>query len=73
MYQVNQKQSVLVEALLLAPAGLSLPVSAHHARSCSTRSPAMNLARSNALHATREPTFPATRETFGLKMIDSHE
>ncbi len=70
---MNQKQSVLVEALLLAPAGLSLSVLAHLDRSCSTRSLAMNLPRSGALYATRKPTFPATRETFGLKMIDSHE
>lgn len=66
MYRGIQKQSALNEGLQFAPAGLSLPVSAHRVRSCSTRSPAMNLARSIALHATQEPTLPATREVFEL-------
>ena len=65
MYQGIHNQSALIEALQFVPAGLSLPVSAHRARSYSTRSP-MNLARSNALHATQEPTIPATREIFEL-------
>ena len=71
MYKGIQKQSVLIQALKLAPAGLSFLVSARRARSCSTRSPAMNLARSDTLHATQEPTFPATREIFGLDLCDT--
>jgi hypothetical protein len=55
-----------IKALQSAPAELSLPVPAHRARSCSTRSPAMNLARSNALYWAQKPTSPATREIFEL-------
>jgi hypothetical protein len=39
MIQMIQHLSPRVEALQLTPAGLSLPVPAHRARSCSTRSP----------------------------------
>ncbi len=39
MIQAIQHLSVHVEALQLTPAGLTLPVPAHRARSCSTRSP----------------------------------
>ena len=39
MIQTVQHISAIVEGLQLTPAGLSLPVPAHRARSCSTRSP----------------------------------
>ena len=39
MIQVVPHITALVDASQLAPAGLSLPVPAHRARSCSTRSP----------------------------------
>jgi len=39
MIQAVQHLSAHVEGLQLTPAGLSLPVPAHRARSCSTRSP----------------------------------
>ena len=39
MIQAIQHLSARVEALQLTPAGLTLPVPAHRARSCSTRSP----------------------------------
>jgi hypothetical protein len=39
MLQQPQHQSVNVEMLQYEPAGLSLPVPAHRARFCSTRSP----------------------------------
>ena len=39
MIQMVGQISVIVEELQLTPARLSLPVPAHHARSCSTRSP----------------------------------
>jgi len=39
MSQVALQITALVDASQLAPAGLSLPVPAHRARSCSTRSP----------------------------------
>ena len=39
MIKVLQHLLAVVEALQLTPAGLSLPVPAHRARSCSTRSP----------------------------------
>jgi hypothetical protein len=39
MIQVDQGFSADFMALWYAPAGLSLPVPAHRARSCSTRSP----------------------------------
>jgi hypothetical protein len=39
MKQAIQHFLALVEGLQLTPAGLSLPVPAHRARSCSTRSP----------------------------------
>ena len=71
MYKGIQKQSVLIQALKLAPAGLSFLVSARRVRSCSTRSPTrlwhpaslyllhpcsrMNLARLNALHSALQP------------------
>ncbi len=83
MYQAVQNQRACVEALQLAPAGLSLAVPAHRGRSCSTRRttrlwhPAslyllhpcsrMNLTRSIALHAAQKPSFPATHEQSGLK------
>jgi len=69
MYQAKQNQRACVEAFQLAPAGLSLPVPAHRARSCSTRRTTMNLARSIALHAAQKPTFPATREIFELSSL----
>jgi len=69
MYQAIQNKMACVEELQFAPAGLSLAVPAHRARSCSTRSPAMNLARLNALHLAQQPTFPATREMFGLDRL----
>ncbi len=62
MNQVLQNFSVDVEALQVAPAGLSLSVPANHGPSCSTRNPAMTLARSAALHAAQKPTIPATHE-----------
>jgi len=62
MYQAIQYLSAGVEAIQCAPAGLSLPVPAHPVRSCSTRSWAMNLARSDALHAAQKPASPATHE-----------
>jgi hypothetical protein len=62
VYQVTPEQSVCVAAIQLAPAGLSLSVPAHPARSCSTRSWAMNLARSDTLHAAQKPTVPAIHE-----------
>jgi len=62
MYQAIQYLSDCIEALQFAPAGLSLPVPAHPVRSCSTRNWAMNLARSNALHAAQKPASPATHE-----------
>jgi hypothetical protein len=61
-YQVIQEYSVCNAAIQAAPAGLSLPVPAHLVRSCSTRSWAMNFARSDALHAAQKPTFPAIHE-----------
>ncbi len=61
-YQVLQNFSVDVEALQVAPAGLSLSVPAIRARSFSTRNPAMTLARSAALHAAQKPTIPPTHE-----------
>jgi len=64
MSQANHNQLDCIEALQHAPAGLSLSVPAHRVRSCSTRKPAMNLARSDALHAAQNPTFPATHEIF---------
>jgi len=39
MIEVLQHLLAAVEALQLTPAGLTLPVPAHRARSCSTRSP----------------------------------
>jgi len=39
MTKVFQYLFAAVEGLRLAPAGLTLPVPAHRARSCSTRSP----------------------------------
>ena len=66
MYMAIQNQSARVEALQFALAGLSLPVPANRPRSYSTRSPAMNLARSVALHSAQKPIFPATRVIFGL-------
>jgi len=39
MVQAFQHSLVCVEVLQFAPAGLTLPVPAHRARSCSTRSP----------------------------------
>jgi len=39
MIKVLQYLLAAVEALQLTPAGLSLPVPAHRARSCSTRGP----------------------------------
>ncbi len=62
MYQAIQYFSASVGAFQFAPAGLSLLVPAHRPRSCSTRSPTMTLARSNALHSAQKPTFPATHE-----------
>ena len=61
-FQVLQNFSAGVEALQAAPAGLSLSVPANRGRSCSTRNPAMTLARSAALHAAQKPTIPATHE-----------
>ncbi len=69
MYQAIQNQLGFVDALQFATAGLSLPVLANRARSCSTRSTTMNLARSIALRATQEPTIPATHEIFELRTI----
>ncbi len=71
MYQAIQNQPACIEALQFAPAGLSLPVPAHRARSYSTRRTTMNLARSIALHAAQKPTFPATREIFELRRFSS--
>jgi len=62
MNQVLQNFSAGVEALQYSPAGLSLSVPANRARFCSTRNPAMTLARSAALHAAQKPTIPATHE-----------
>jgi hypothetical protein len=62
MYKVIQNYSARVAMIQFAPAGLSLPVPAHSVRSRSTRSWAMNLARSDALHAAQKPTFPAIHE-----------
>ena len=62
VYQVAPEQSVCVAAIQFAPAGLSLPVPEHPARSSSTRNWAMNLARSDALHAAQKPTIPAIHE-----------
>jgi len=59
VHQVIPEHSIIIVAMQFAPAGLSLPVPAHPARSCSTRSWAMNLARSNVLHAAQKPTIPA--------------
>ena len=78
MHQAIQKNSACVEALAYAPPGLLLPVPAHRVRSCSTRSPTMTLARSIALHAAQEPTFPATHKQSGqhpvkLRNIDARE
>ncbi len=86
MYQAMQNQRAGFEALKGAPAGLSLPVPAHRARSCSTRRttrlwhPAslyllhpcsrMNLARSIALHSAQKPIFPATHEQSGLSSTE---
>jgi len=67
MHQALQNQSASIEALRFAPAGLSLPVPAHRFRSCSTRSPTMNLARSIALHAAQQPSIPATHEQSRLE------
>jgi len=39
MIEIGQHLLAEVETLQLTPAGLSLPVPAHRARSCSTRSP----------------------------------
>jgi len=39
MIQTDEKFPAYFAALQLTPAGLSLPVPAHRARSCSTRSP----------------------------------
>jgi hypothetical protein len=39
MIQAVQHSTILVDTLRFTPAGLSLPVPAHRARSCSTRSP----------------------------------
>jgi hypothetical protein len=39
MIHMIGQNSVSVDGLQFAPAGLSLPVPAHRARSCSTRSP----------------------------------
>jgi len=68
MIQAIQKQLDCIEALGLKPAGPSLPVPAHRSRSCSTRSPTMNLARSIALHTAQKPTFPATHENSGRRV-----
>jgi len=62
VYQVLQSFSGCIAVLQFVPAGLSLPVPANRSRSCSTRSRAMNLARSTALHAAQKPTIPATHE-----------
>jgi hypothetical protein len=67
VYQVIQDFSACVTAMQFAPAGLSIPVPAHPVRSCSTRSWAMNLARSDALHVAQKPTFPAIHEMSGLE------
>jgi len=67
MHQALQRQLACVEALQFAPAGLSLPVPAHRFRSCSTRRPTMNLARSIALLAAQKPSFPATHEQSELE------
>ncbi len=66
VYKLLRSFSACIAVLQFAPAGLSLPVPANRARSCSTRSPTMTLARSIALHAAQKPAFPATREIFGL-------
>ena len=66
MYQASKNFSVGFEALQFAPAGLPLPVPAHRARSSSTRSPAMNLARSIALHSAQKPR-PASCRMSGLR------
>jgi len=65
MLQTRQYFSAGGEALQFSPAGLSLSVSAHCGRSCSTRRTTMNLARSIALHATQKPKIPATHENSG--------
>ncbi len=62
VYQALQSFSTRIAALQFAPAGLSIAVPANRVRSCSTRSRAMNLARSAALHAAQKSTFPATHE-----------
>ena len=64
---VTPEHSVCIAAIQFAPAELSLRVPARRARSCSTRSWAMNFARSDALHATRKPTIPAIHEKSGLE------
>ena len=55
VYQAIQSVLACIAVLQFAPAGLSLPVPANRSRSCSTRSRAMNLARSIALHAAQKP------------------
>jgi len=62
VYRVIEDYSACVAMIQFAPAGLSLPVPAHLVRSCSTRSWAMNFARSDVLHAPQKPSFPAIHE-----------
>jgi hypothetical protein len=62
MFQAIQNLRACFEAMKFAPAGLSLPVPAHRARSCSTRRITMNLARSIALYAAQKPASPATHK-----------
>ncbi len=71
VYQAIEKPLASVKALQFSPAGLSFPVPAHRGRSCSTRSWAMNLARSAALHSAQKPTIPPTHEQSGLREADS--
>ncbi len=66
VYQALQSFSTCIAAFQFAPVGLLLAVPANRVRSSSTRSRAMNLARSAALHAAQKPTFPSTHEWSGL-------
>ena len=66
MCQALKSISANFVTVQFVPAGLSLPVPAHRERSCSTRSPTMNLARSNALHSAPKPR-PASCRMSGLR------